>query len=313
MIETHKDTANMARNKTADIVKKTSAKLKPARKTFSVSTPKKRLSASEKAALMFETDTKETIAEIEQRVGSRFAVMEELVNDAINDGLRSVFISGPPGLGKSYTVEEKLAEWDPSEQRHAITKGYVKTTGLYRLLYRFRHPGNIIVFDDADTIFSDEASLNMLKAASDFGKRRRISYAADYKMVDDETGEALPNSFDFEGTIIWITNYDFQSMIEKGHKLAPHFDALMDRAHYLDLLLKTRRDYLVRIAQVVRAGLLDEYGFSPLEKQEVMNFVEVNASKFQRLSLRAVMKVADIRKSGRKNWREHAEITCLKH
>ena len=163
----------------------------------------------------------ETDAEIDARIAERFEILDVLTEATTVGNSRALIVSGPAGLGKSYTIEKRLADWDPSEHNHTIVKGYVRATGLVKLLYQYRNEGQVIVFDDADSIFFDDISLNLLKAVCDTTERRRVSWLSEGKLLDDETAELIPRSFDFNGAIIFISNYDFDAMIERGHKLAP--------------------------------------------------------------------------------------------
>jgi hypothetical protein len=223
---------------------------------------------------------------------------------------RSLIVSGPAGLGKSFTVERTLSQWDPNGVNHTIVKGYVRATGLIKLLYQFREEGQVVVFDDADTIFFDDTSLNLLKAVCDTTERRRVSWLSEGKLMDEETGEIIPRTFDFEGTIIFITNYDFDQMIEKGHKLAPHLNAMISRSHYIDLALKTRRDYLVRIRQVIREGMLSE--LTVVQRNDVISYIERNHARLRELSLRMAIKIGNLRKSN-DNWERLANVTCCRN
>lgn len=254
-------------------------------------------------------EKRETDAEIEQRIADRFDILDVLTESCVVGNSRALIVSGPAGLGKSYTVEKRLTEWDPNELQHTIIKGYVRATGLVKLLYQFRHPSNVIVFDDADAIFFDDVSLNLLKAVCDTTERRRVSWLSEGKLLDEESAELIPRSFDFEGTIIFITNYDFDAMIDKGHKLAPHLQAMVSRAHYIDLAMKSRRDYLVRIRQVIRQGLLAELGNEA--RADVIAFIERNHDSLRELSLRMALKLGALRKQGG-NWERVARITCCK-
>lgn len=254
----------------------------------------------------------ETDAEIEERISDRFEILEDLTNAAIYGDVRAVVVSGPAGLGKSYTVEETLKAWDPNATEYTVVKGYVRATGLYKLLFQHADKGKVLVFDDADTIFFDDTSLNMLKAVCDSSKTRTVSYMTEGALYDDETATKLPKSFQFDGTIIFITNYDFDAMIAKGHKLAPHLQAMISRAHYIDLAMKTKRDYMVRIKQVLKKGLLKNQGLHDLEQQEVISFIEKNQDNLRELSLRIALKVASIRKMNNNRWEKIAKVTCCK-
>lgn len=253
----------------------------------------------------------ETERQIEEKLEERFTILEILAHSAIKGENRSLIVSGPPGLGKSYTVEQALQLYDPNGLRHSIIKGYVKPTGLLRTLYKHRNAGEVIVFDDADTIFFDDTSLNMLKTVCDTTEKRMVSYMAETNMVDEDSAQKIPRQFEFRGSIIFITNHDFDAMIQRGHKLAPHFSALISRSHYVDLAMKTDRDYLVRIKQVVKQGLLKD--LSDEQRNDVLAFVEHNSHRMRELSLRMVLKVASIRKMNMPAWESLAKVTCCKN
>ena len=263
-------------------------------------------------ALVPEQAAPETDAEIETRIDERFEILEDLTAAAITGDVRAVIVSGPAGLGKSFTVEERLKRWDPQAERHTIVKGYVKATGLLKLLYQHAAKGRVLVFDDADTVFFDDTALNMLKAVCDSSKKRTVSYLAEGSLFDEDTGAKLPKKFDFEGTIIFITNLDFDAMIQKGHKLAPHLAAMMSRAHYIDLAMKTRRDYMIRIKSALKKGLLSDSNLSETEQTEVIAFLDYNQDTLRELSLRMALKIADMRKVGGARWEKLAKVTCCK-
>jgi len=253
--------------------------------------------------------TNETDAEIEARLSERFEILDVLAEACTCGNSRALIVSGPAGLGKSYTVEERLSTWDPSGDNYTIVKGYVRATGLVKLLNQYKDEGKVIVFDDADAIFFDDVSLNLLKAVCDTTERRVVSWMSEGKLVDDETGMLVPRTFEFKGTIIFISNYDFDAMIDKGHKLAPHLQALVSRAHYIDLAMKSRRDYIIRIKQVIKQGLLDE--LTVAERSDVMSFIDKNSESLRELSLRMALKLGALRRQG-SNWERIARITCCK-
>jgi hypothetical protein len=167
-----------------------------------------------------------------------------------------------------------------------------------------------VVFDDADSVFLDDVCLNLLKAACDMTRVRRLSWLTETKM-EDEDGERLPRNFEFEGSIIFITNYDFDNLIEKGNKLAPHFQALISRSHYLDVGIKTKRDYIVRLKQVVAGGVLDNQMLDDAEKNEIMEFVIENQDRLRELSIRMLLKLMALMQMGG-DWKKMARATCMK-
>ena len=210
---------------------------------------------------------------------------------------------------KSFTVEKALQEWDVEGDRHVIIKGYVRATGLYKMLYKHREAGHVIVMDDADSIFYDDVSLNILKAVCDTTEQRKDSWLTEARLNDDDTGDVIPRSFEFDGSIIFLTNLDFDAMIARGHKLSAHLQALVSRSQYVDLSMKSVKDYLVRIDQVVGEGMLAD--MSGRERQDVMDFIHDNAYNLRELSLRMAIKIAAIRKTNM-NWYKIAKVTCCK-
>jgi broad-specificity NMP kinase len=246
--------------------------------------------------------------QIAERIQERFECLEELARATITGESRALIVSGPPGLGKSYTVESVLSSKSADDYR--IVKGFVRATGLYRLLYEMRHSNCVLVFDDCDSIFFENDTLNLLKAACDTTERRRIHWGAETRMRDDSE-DILPTSFDFEGAVVFITNHDFDKMIAHEHKLSEHVAAMVSRAHYIDLTLKTKRDFVIRIKQVINQGMLHDR-LSTQQINDCMAFIENHKNNLRELSLRMAIKIATLMKTYPHTWERIARITCLK-
>ena len=256
----------------------------------------------------------ETVAEIEAKLKDRFEALEVMA-EATGKGInRSLIVSGPAGLGKSYTVEAKLEELESMGHSVTYIKGYVRPLALYKLLYETRHAKSVLVFDDSDSVFYDDVSMNLLKGACDSTDRRVLHWLSkSIEKEEDEEGESIPEKFEFEGSVIFITNYDFDAMIASGNKLAPHFEALVSRSHYLDLAMKTKMDYIVRIKQVVRGGMLKSRGFNAAEETMILEFIVNNMERLRELSLRMVVKISGLYKMDKKNWQKLASQTCMRN
>lgn len=252
----------------------------------------------------------ESDEEILAKLTKRFRalrLMTEMTAKGVN---RALIISGPAGLGKSFESEEVLAKLS-GEYHHKIVKGFVRPTGLYKMFYEMRHENCVVMFDDADSIFNDDVSLNLLKAACDSNEVRKISWLAETQM-ETENGQALPREFEFRGSVIFITNYRMDELALRGGRLAPHFEALVSRSQYLDLGMRTTRDYLVRIKMVVREGMLRDRGFTKAEEDTILNYVEQNEGTLRELSLRMVNKVASLIRMSPDGWEDIAAVTLLR-
>jgi hypothetical protein len=252
----------------------------------------------------------ESDEEIDARLNERFEVLQEITQSAIDGDVRALIVSGPAGLGKSYEVEQKLIE--NSIPDDCIVKGYVRAPALYKLLYRNHREGDVLVLDDADTVLFDDTSMSFLKAVLDSSDRRTVSYLTEGRLIDEENAELLPKSFQFNGAVILITNLDFDEMIARNHKMTPHFEALISRAHYIDMMMKNKRDYLIRIKQVVSKGLFRKTGLDEKGETDVMDFIYENQDTIRELSIRMALKIAACRKKG-SNWERVARVTCCRN
>lgn len=260
------------------------------------------------ATLQFEPEIIESDEEIDARIRERFEILQDLTNATVTGTSRAMIVSGPPGLGKSFTVEKIVERLDESD--YTIVKGFVRATGLYRALHEYSKKGQVVVFDDADSIFFDDAALSLLKAACDTIERRVISWRAETTMKLDD-GDTIPTSFEFEGSVIFITNMDFDRIVDNQAKFHEHVAAMISRAHYVDLSMKNRRDYLIRIKQVIAEGMLAD-SLTQHQIKQVVDFIEENINTLRELSLRMAIKIASTMKSNPNKWERICRVTCMR-
>ena len=272
------------------------------------------VSRSEKVVEFKQPVKQETDEEIMDRIEQRFGILDDMTKAAIAGDIRAMIVTGPPGVGKSYGVEyqlEKAGLFDNISGRkikYEVIKGAMTPIGLYCTLYKHSDPKNVLVFDDCDSILLDDIALNILKAALDSGKKRRIHWNSDSSML---RREGVPDQFDFKGAVIFITNLKFDHL--KSKKLQDHLEALQSRCHFLDLTLNTTRDKILRIKQIFRKGdLFQDYDFSPEQGDEIVQFMQDNHARMREISLRMALKLADLTKVSA-NWQALAENTCMRH
>ena len=257
----------------------------------------------------------ETDDQVMDRIEQRFDILDQMTKATIAGDVRAMIVVGPPGVGKSYGVEKQLEKsglFDKLSGRkikYEVIKGAMTPIGLYCTLYKHSDPNNVLVFDDCDSVFQDDLSLNILKAALDSGKKRRIYWNSDSSML---RREGVPDCFDFKGACIFITNLQFTNLRSK--KLQDHLEALQSRCHFLDLTLNTMRDRFLRIKQIFRQGqLFNDYEFSPERGEEILNFMDANKDRLREMSLRMALKIADLTKVSADNWQALAASTCMKN
>jgi hypothetical protein len=248
-----------------------------------------------------------------ERIGARFAILNEMTEAIAQKQIKGMIVSGPPGIGKSYGVETSLMKYSTFDdiaghkRKFEVVKGAMSAIGLYKKLYEHADPGHVVCFDDCDVILYDDLALNLLKAALDTGRKRTLQWGTESRFLH---AEGVPNSFDFNAGIIFITNVKFDNV--KSKKLRDHLEALQSRCHYLDLTIDSMRDRMLRIRQICREGLLTKYGMSQVEENGLVDYIFQNRSKLREVSLRMVLKIADLWRMAPDRYQQLAEQTCMR-
>jgi len=236
-------------------------------------------------------------------INQRFGFVTDMVNMVAQGDQASVIICGPGGLGKSHTVVQALKNKGftditlvedmeegtriNSRKSYTVIKGYSTAKGLFRTLYE--NKDGVVVFDDCDSVLKDPVSVSILKSALDSYSRRIISWRADFKDED------LPNTFEFKGRVVFISNMNSQAMDQ----------AIITRSLCVDLSMT--------VAQKVErmTHLLNDAGFMPeyddAHKQDAMKLIAQVQDSVKELSLRTLIQCTKIRKAGSRNWAELAE------
>lgn len=247
----------------------------------------------------------------------RFEIFNRMVNGTIDGTVRSLIVSGASGVGKSYSAEWILnnAQEKDNEIRFTIKSGAITGIELYKLAYTMRHNKHIIVLDDTDSVFSDEDAMNVLKACLDTSIRRKVSWLSNSSALKVE-GEETPREFDFEGTMVFLTNRNFQAVIDGtfGSKAgAEHMQALMSRSLYLDLKMHTRREITLWTKHIVLNNkILQKMGLSESAEKESINWIVTNMDNLREISIRTAMKLATLRSINPVGWKSDAAKLLLK-
>lgn len=260
------------------------------------------------------SDTRDD-AEISAELRETFDILEEMTKAVASNVVKGLVVSGPAGVGKSHTVETTLvqtlglmAAFKNGMPQFEFITGGISAPILYTKLWNYKDEGQVLVFDDCDSALYDEESLNILKAALDSKKVRKICWNKDSRILENRD---IPNSFEYKGGIIFITNLDFNNV--RSPRIANHLEAIVSRCHYMQLGMTSIREKLIHIKDVIeRNNMFHGYGFQDSERDEVVKYVELNATKMRELSLRTVLKVADLRKAMPDRWEKFANKNVLK-
>jgi|LakMenE18May11ns_1017448.scaffolds.fasta_scaffold9782252_2 hypothetical protein len=227
-------------------------------------------------------------------INERFAFVEQMVSMVAKKTIASAIITGQGGLGKTHTVLKALqtngmadttdlAQFEigariNTPKSYKVIKGFSTAKGLYRTL--FEGNGQVLVFDDCDSVLTDPTALNLLKGALDSYGDRWISWNADMRDED------LPRTFKFTGTIIFISNKDLERLDQAVRSRAMCVDLSMTQAQKIE-----RMEVLVADPE-----FLEEYskGF----KQDAIDFLRENMNSIKNLSLRTLIATTKIRAEG---------------
>lgn len=234
-------------------------------------------------------------------INKRFEFVQQMVTMVGKKTIASAIITGQGGLGKTHTVLKSLkaqglidttdlASFEEgykfnSSKSYRVVKGYSTAKGLYRTL--FEGNGQVLVFDDCDSVLKDPVALNLLKGALDSYGERWISWNADMKDED------LPRSFKFTGAIVFISNMDADRIDQ----------AVKTRAMCVDLSM-TQMQKLERMEVIMKEDeFLPEYSIGM--KQDAFNLLKEVANTVDNLSLRSLIAVTKIRAEN-ENWKDLA-------
>lgn len=229
-------------------------------------------------------------------------------------GANSLIVSGSTGgTGKSYTVyntlEKLLGSPDgPNAKWRYFKGGKTSPLGLYTTLFVNR--AECIVFDDSDSIFQSDDTVNMLKSALDTSEPRKVSWNSGatqnvLKLTDAEKRELynkiddaymddpssvgskdlkLPSEFNFTGTVIVITN------IPKDKLNQP----ILSRSYVVDVTLR-QEDLMLRIKTILKSkNVVDEK-----TADEIMENLQSSGGT---VTMRAVETAVALKKSGITDW-----------
>ena len=247
--------------------------------------------------------------DLEKIIDEKFNMMVELVDTLRDSEINSLTIAGASGIGKTWNVEERLEEAELKFGQHWMTiGGSCSPFGLYEALYETRFKGSILVLDDVD-VFSDESSLNIFKKALDTTKRRIIDWRSAAKVLEDR---GIPESFEFKGKVIFLTNRNIIKEINRGSKLSEHLTAVITRGSFLDLGIHDKRAIMIYVRSVIRKkNYLVSRGLTTEQQETAIKWLEDNQNQLIKLSLRTPLMLAEYMKYDYRTWEIKAQHTLL--
>jgi len=261
-----------------------------------------------------DNSVKESDDEVMARIGERFDILHEMAAATTVGAVKGMVVTGAAGIGKSYGVIEELKKASlfnilkTGTPQYEVIKGSMSGIGLYTTLYNNSDENSVLVLDDCDSVFYDDITLNLLKAALDTTGKRHLHWTSASKYLEQE---GIPNMFEFKGSIIFITNLNFDNI--KSAKLQEHLAALQSRCHYLDLTIATTREKFLRIKQIYNTGAL--FARSNISEEQgnlIIKWIDENKESVRELSLRLAIKCTELIQVNSDKWERMAQVTLCK-
>jgi hypothetical protein len=236
---------------------------------------------------------------------ANYANVEKYIKGICKGEFRSVIVNGPPGVGKSYSVDAYLQQYAEVDS-YKVAAGHMTPLSLYGNLYQYRNVGDVLVLDDIDSVFSKIEGINLLKAAMDTKPVRRINWESSSAVV---TNLGLPSHFQFKGSVVLISNIGF---IGKKGKLQEHLDALKDRSYSLHISDNTKEELYQQVCfMVIKKDLLKEFDLDAVQQSKILDYIGDNLNKIDKISLRLAIKLAGLMRANPIEWKSMADSGLL--
>jgi hypothetical protein len=229
------------------------------------------------ATIVYDDDTIDTVsvhdleAPLVPNVPARYEMLGRLVQHTASGNLRSLFIAGNPGIGKTFTVTEVLEANGYSEEVDYITvSGHSTPFSLYKTL--FDNNGKIIVFDDCDSVFGTEIGANILKAVLDTTGKRQVSWKSNERTLAD-----YPDTFQFTGQVIFLSNLELDDVP----------GAILSRSVMVDLWLGN--DEIIDLMELLAPSIAEKAGATEKNALDVIGLIRKYRNNIDMLSLRTLV------------------------
>lgn len=254
---------------------------------------------------------------IVQEVKEKFETVKQMTKIfATSNGaaMRGIIITGNAGIGKTHFVKQAFIETDTFDRVDYVKGSSITAPAFYYRLWLNRLPGQILVLDDVDLVQKSKAEvsaiLDLMKGATEPTKgERQLSWLrASSNVLFKENG--VPDTFDFQGSIVWITNETQESLAKA---CGPHWNAISSRFRQVPVWLDDKESLMYTIHLIEEAGLLGkdceakEGGYSEDIIKETVKYLRENWKGMNDITPRVAVKIADTIESYPNDWKIYIE------
>ena len=254
-------------------------------------------------------NTNPVVQEVIEKFDTVYIMTKSFVENRYS-ALKGLLISGDAGTGKTHFVKKAFIDTKTTEDVQYVKGASISAAALYVMLYMYRHEGKVVVLDDVDITNKQpserNAILDMLKGATEVTKgERNISWVraqANPLMVQNN----VPTSFNFEGSLIWITNETIDDIAKKSKN---HWNAISSRFNQVPVYLTTEQKLMYTLYLIEEIGMLGkecegkEGGYSIQVQNDTIEYIKDNWKNLKEVTPRLAIKIADIRNNHPTNWK----------
>jgi tRNA A37 threonylcarbamoyladenosine biosynthesis protein TsaE len=239
---------------------------------------------------------------IVKRVVDKFKTIQQIAEVFVvgNSAQRGLLISGDAGTGKSHYIKQAFIKTKTTKRVDYNKSKSFTAPAFYAKLWENRKKGDVVVFDDCSL---ESMSTGDFRKFTDFLKGglelekgiKMLGYeAATKNQLFKDLG--VPNQFDFQGSIIWITNTRFDKL---SKKFGDNWDAIQSRFIGVEVFLTKEEKYMYTMHLIDELDILGKnceakeggYGLKIIEK--TLNYLSDNYNDFKEITPRVAIKVAD--------------------
>jgi hypothetical protein len=245
---------------------------------------------------------KKSINPIVKKVINKFNTIQQISEVFVtgNSAQRGLLISGDAGTGKSHFVKQAFIKTKTTKKVDYCKSVSFTAPAFYAKLWENRNKGDVVTFDDCSLESMSSADfrkfIDMLKGGLELSKGpKMIGYeAATKNQLFKDLG--VPKQFDFQGSIIWITNTRFDKLAKK---FGDHWDAIRTRFIPIEVFLTKEEKYMYTIHLVEELDILGKKceakdgGYSKDVIEKTLEFLSEKYSDFKEITPRVAIKVAD--------------------
>jgi hypothetical protein len=218
-----------------------------------------------------------------------------------NSAQKAIIVSGDAGTGKSHYVKKAFIDTNTTDRIDYNKSKSYKAAAFYVRLFLNRNPGDVVVFDDCglEHLSGEDFKIivELLKGATEMTKGERMlgwERVSVNKLMEEH---GVPMEFDFQGSIIWITNSSFEQLAKKFNA---HWEAIQSRFIQVQVRLTEQEKLLYTLYLLEEVKMLEgdncetkEGGYSKEIITKTIKYIKENRKWMPNITARVAAKIAD--------------------